>query len=339
MELLKFSKFRLQLQALISEIHDLRERERSATEQCGLLVQKQRKMEEEYGSRVHELEADLASCNEQREKLERKVNYLHNDNALLENKLKELKGTIQNLLQSRESFVNVYEESTGEMKCAIEMKDRKLDILSEKINSHFCLFDSIEKEAFSIKQVVDSVRCLVSEKEEVVTILQGKMDKVCSFESLFVEKILQLEQRVACKDAELHRKEKVIAELKAALEAEKLGNMCQNHVEEISIQNTLLAKDAVIHNLISEKEALNIEVGTLATILQRIKDTIRNMNQEDSRVLSSVLECREDGDTVMAAEDNRVESLILNFGDMPPNEASSLVTAENKGEDDDLANH
>ncbi|KAK6252624.1 hypothetical protein QUC31_014344 [Theobroma cacao] len=167
MELLKLSKFKLQLRALVTESRDLRERERCATEQIHLLIQKQKQTEEEHSRRIQELQAELASSNESHKKLERKVSYLHNDNALLENKQKELQGTIQSLLQSRDSFVNAYQESTCEMKQSIEARDRKLTVLSEKINSHLSLFDSIEKEAFSVKQVLDNVQRIVSEKEEI----------------------------------------------------------------------------------------------------------------------------------------------------------------------------
>ncbi|TXG56420.1 hypothetical protein EZV62_017733 [Acer yangbiense] len=167
MELLKLSKFKFQLQALINEARHLKERERSAAEQIHLLVQKQKQTEEEYSRKLQELEAELASSNEICQKLERKVSYLQNDNALLENKQKELKETIHRLLQARENFINAYEESTCDMKRSIETRDRKLTVLSQKINSHLTLFDSIEKEAFSIKQVVDNVERVVSEKEEV----------------------------------------------------------------------------------------------------------------------------------------------------------------------------
>ncbi|CBI32054.3 unnamed protein product, partial [Vitis vinifera] len=167
MELLKFSKFKIQLQALIAEVRQLRERERSTREELRLLIQKQKQNEEELVRRVQDLQAELVSSNELREKLERKMSYLQNDNALLENKQRELNGTIQNLLQSRENFVSVYEDSTCEMKRSIETRDRKLAILSQKINAHILLFDSIEKEASSVKQVVNNVQRLVSEKEEV----------------------------------------------------------------------------------------------------------------------------------------------------------------------------
>ncbi|KAH0991533.1 hypothetical protein GBA52_003016 [Prunus armeniaca] len=158
MELLKLSKFKLQLRTLITEVRELREKERSATEQLRLLIQKQKQTEEEYGRRLQESQAELASSNELRQKLEREVRYLQNDNSMLENKQKELKGTIQSLLQSRDTFVNAYEESTCEMKRSIQCRDRKLSVLSEKIKYHLLLFDSIEKEATSVKKVVDNVQ-------------------------------------------------------------------------------------------------------------------------------------------------------------------------------------
>lgn len=167
MELFRLTKFKLQLRAIVSESRDLQERNRSATEQIHLLIQKQKQTEEEYSIRLRELQAELASCKESQQKLERKVSYLENDNALLENKQKELQETIQSLLQSRNTFINVYQESTCEMKRSIEARDRKLAFLSEKLNSHLLLFDSIEKEAFFVKQVVENVERTVSKKEEV----------------------------------------------------------------------------------------------------------------------------------------------------------------------------
>ncbi|KAL5761908.1 hypothetical protein ACOSP7_018172 [Xanthoceras sorbifolium] len=236
MELLKLSKFKLQLQALITEARHFKERERSATEQIHLLVQKQKRTEEEYSTKLQELQAELASSNELLLKLERKVSYLQNDNALLENKQKELKETIHRLLQARENFLNVYEESTCDMKRSIETKDRKLTVLSQKINSHLTLFDSIEKEAFSIKQVVDNVERVVSEKEEIVASLKSKMDKISAYEKVFVEKIRFLESKLKNNEDEFRRKDKIMSELEAQLEAEKISNNYQTQIEEISKQ-------------------------------------------------------------------------------------------------------
>ncbi|KAK4842482.1 hypothetical protein QYF36_022445 [Acer negundo] len=245
MELLKLSKFKFQLQAIINEARHLKERERSAAEQIHLLVQKQKQTEEEYSRKLQELEAELASSNELCQKLERKVSYFQNDNALLENKQKELKETIHRLLQARENFINAYEESTCDMKRSIETRDRKLMVLSQKINSHLTLFDSIEKEAFSIKQVVDNVE----------------------------------------------------------------------HVPYL--QKNLSAKDIVLQNVISEKEALHLEVGSLGIVLRRIQDAVASMNQQDKKAFHSALELKEEGDVNTTIENNRIEDTVQNGGESP----------------------
>ncbi|XP_037491997.1 coiled-coil domain-containing protein 186 isoform X2 [Jatropha curcas] len=325
MELLKLSKFKLQLQALTTELRDLREREHSATEQCRILIQKQ--TEEEYGRKLQELQTELASSNELHQKLERKVNYLQNDNALLENRQKELQGTIQTLLQSRENFVNAYEETTCEMKRAIEARDRKLSLLSEKLNSHLSLFDSIEKEAFLIKQVVNKVQLLVIEKEDVVAGLRSKMDTVSAFEKVFVEKVHCLENQLKNNEDELKRRDNIISELEAQLEAEKIRNSNQTQIGDF--QNALLAKDAVIQNLICEKEALHCEVRKLALILQKVKETVIDMDEEDKRVFSSALECQEDCQMVVVDEDNRIEADVIDIGEASLHKACRMGAAEN----------
>ncbi|KAJ6318969.1 hypothetical protein OIU76_014337 [Salix suchowensis] len=330
MELLKLSKFKLQLQALATEVGGLREREQSATEQCRILIQKQKQTDEEYRRKLQEFQSELASSNELRQKLQRKVSYLQNDNALLEDKNKDLKGTIQSLLQSKESFVNSYQELTCEMKRSIESGDRKLIVLSEKINSHLSLFDSIEREALSIKQLVDKAQLLVSEKEEVVAGLRSKMDKVSAFENVFFERIRNLENRLKGDEDEFRRKDRIISELEEQLEVAKVNNRCQTQIEEL--QKTLFAKDAVIQNLISEKEALHCEVGGLAIILQKIQETVVNMNEEDKRLFSSLLECQGDCDMVVTKEDiDRIEDLVQNSREPSPNKASSMGTGENRG--------
>ncbi|WVZ13322.1 hypothetical protein V8G54_017852 [Vigna mungo] len=283
MELLKLSKLKLQLQALVAEVRDLRDRERSATEQHHLLLQKLKNNEEECGKKIQELQGELASVREERQKLERKVSYLENDNVLLENKQKELKGTLNNLLQSRESFVHAYEESTSKMKRSIETKDRMLNVLSEKISSCLALFDSIAKEVFCIKQVLDKVQNIVNDREEVVTKLKKKMDWVSAFEKTFVENISDLRNKVENNEAELRRKDRMISELVAKLDVAKLH-----------VQKTLSLKDTEIQNLVSDKEVLHYEVGSLRLILQRIQDTLTNMNEEDKRLFSSILQQKEE---------------------------------------------
>ncbi|KAL9226274.1 hypothetical protein vseg_002106 [Gypsophila vaccaria] len=290
MEFLKLSRFKLQLRALISETRDLRERERSSSEQLRLSVQRQKQLEEEFGKKLKELEEELAVSVEVRQKLERQVSYLQNDNALLENKQKELNGTIQALLQSKEHFVNAYEESTCELRRSIETRDRKLKILSEKLKSHLLLFDSIEKEASSVKQAVDNIRHIVTDKEEVVSCLKRKFDRVSEVDKVFVVKISEMESRLGEYKDELKRKDRIISELEAKLEAEKISRRSQSQIVELQI--ALSNKEAVIQNLVLEKQALDSEVRSLGAILEKLQHAFRDMNK-DKKAFISIVESHE----------------------------------------------
>eukprot|EP00257_Ricinus_communis_P005699 XP_002520175.2 kinesin-like protein KIF15 [Ricinus communis] len=327
MELLKLSKFKLQLQALATELRDLRERENSAKEQCHILIQKQKETEEEFGRKLQELRSELGSSNELCQKLERKVSYLQNDNSLLENRQKELQGTIQNLLQSRESFINAYEESTCEMKRSIEARDRKLSVLNEKLNSHLSMFDSIEKEAFSIKQVMDNVQLHMSEKEEVVASLRSKMDTVSAFQKVFAEKVHELENKQKKDEDELRRKDEIILGLEGQLQSAEIRNNCQIQIEEL--QKTLSAKDATIQNLIFEREDLHCQVKNLTKILQKVKETVSNMDEEDKRVFNHALKCQENCDMLGKSEEDRTE-VVQNSGEASPNKSFREGAAENQ---------
>nr|GMC88099.1 cingulin isoform X5 [Ipomoea batatas] len=164
--LLKLSQFKLQLHALISDVNELKERERNASDQLQLMAQKQKQTEEEFNRKLAGLSTELSLSNELRQKLDREVRCLQNDNDLLEIQQKELQGTINSILESRESFIKAYEDSTCEMRRAIEVRDRKIEVLSEKLKAHSMLFDSIEKEASSIKQIVEDTRNVLSAREE-----------------------------------------------------------------------------------------------------------------------------------------------------------------------------
>ncbi|KAJ6340277.1 hypothetical protein OIU77_008103 [Salix suchowensis] len=95
------------------------------------------------------------------------------------------------------------------------------------------------------------------------------------------------------------------------------------------LQKTLFAKDAF---LILYNQALHCEVGGLAIILQKIQETIVNMNEEDKRLFSSLLECQGDCDMVVTKEDiDRIEDMVQNSGEPSPNKASSMGTGENRG--------
>ncbi|XAR64983.1 hypothetical protein NMG60_11008896 [Bertholletia excelsa] len=243
MELLKLSKFKLQLRALVAEVRELRDKEHSVTEQLNLSIQKQNQMEEEFGRKLAELQAELSLSNEIRQKLERKVDYLQSDNTLLEKKQKELKGTINSLLESRENFLKIYEDSTCELKRSIQTRDRKLAILDEKINSHLLLFDSIEKETIAIKKVLDDVQHIVDEKEGIVAGLKSKMDKLSAYEKIFVGNISDMQGKLSNLENELRNKKKKISELEVQIEEAKMGNHRQQQIEEISMSALLRTLD------------------------------------------------------------------------------------------------
>ncbi|KAL7590709.1 hypothetical protein Lser_V15G41349 [Lactuca serriola] len=287
MELIKLSKFKLQLQTLITEVRELREKERASSNQLHDYVQKQKQSDEAFCVKIKELEAELTSSNELRQKLERKIQFLEDENYLLENKHKELKETISSILQEKEGFVKAYQESTCEMKRSIESRDRKITILSEKITAHLLSFDTIRKEASFVKQVVDNASHVVNEKEEVVSQLKMKLDKVCAFENLFIEKIKDLETKLKIKESEFHTKDRMIAELQTQLETIKISVQCQPKIEEL--QETIQMKEGIIETLISENKALHSEVGMLVVTVKKIQDTMTRMDEEDRASLPLIV--------------------------------------------------
>ncbi|KAE8691975.1 Detected protein of unknown function [Hibiscus syriacus] len=254
-------------------------------------MQKQNQAEEEYNRKLQELQAELASCSESQQRLERKVGYLQNDNALLENKKKELQGTIQSLLQSRDSFISAYQESTCEMKRSIEARDRKLAVLSEKLNSHLSLFDSIEKEAFSVKQVVDKL-------ERIAQVI----DVMCSIYIPLIVFYLVFS----------------VAGLRREID------------QVFAFEKSFVAKDTVIRNLVSEKEALHFEVRSLANILQKIQHAVAHMNEEDRRVIFSKLESEEHCKMNTSDEDNRIQDTTKQSAEQSPIMTCRMDAAENR---------
>ncbi|MBA0837891.1 hypothetical protein Goarm_010005, partial [Gossypium armourianum] len=211
------------------------------------------------------------------------------------------------------------------MKQSIEARDRKIAVLSEKLNSHLSLFDSIEKEAFSVKQVVDNVERIV------IAGLRREMDQVSAFEKAFVERINDLENRLKNDGYEFQRKNKIISELEAQLEAAKISDCSRAQIEEISTQKTISAKDTVIQNLVSEKETLHFEVRSLANILQKIQNAVAHMNEEDRRAVSSKLESQEECQMNTSEEDNRIQDTTKHSAEQSPNKTCRIDAAENRG--------
>ncbi|XP_042498128.1 putative leucine-rich repeat-containing protein DDB_G0290503 isoform X2 [Macadamia integrifolia] len=327
MELLRLSKFKLQLRSLITEVQELKERDNCSREQLNRLIQKQKQTEEEYSRKLQALQAELVSSEELRHKLERKVKHLQEGNALLENKQKDLKGTIDGLLQSRESFISLYEDSTCEMRRSIETKDRKLAVLSDKLLAHLLLFESIEKEATSVKQLLDNVQQVVAEKEEVVGELKTKLNKVSAIHRDFVEKISFMENKLRINQDELRRKDTVISELGGQLEVANLSNNFQSQIEEL--QKALSLKEDVIQNLMAEKKALHYEAQSTEIILQKIQQSIMNMNAEDKRFYSSVLDGKEECAEMGKKENNRTGYMLQEIVEDSPYKDPGQRAAEN----------
>ncbi|WRX14394.1 hypothetical protein QQP08_006881 [Theobroma cacao] len=96
------------------------------------------------------------------------------------------------------------------------------------------------------------------------------------------------------------------------------------------LQKTISAKDTVIQNLIAQKEALHFEVTSLANILQKIQNAVANMNEEDRRVFSSMLETQEECKMVTPKEDNRIRDTIRDSAEQSPHKSCSMDAAENR---------
>ncbi|XP_043703663.1 uncharacterized protein LOC122653789 [Telopea speciosissima] len=219
----------------------------------------------------------------------------------------DLKGTIDGLLQSREGFISLYEDSTCEMRRTIETRDRKIALLSEKLRAHL-LFESIEKEAASVKQAVDNVQQVVNEKEEV-------------------EKISFMENKLRINQDELQRKDRVISELEGQLEAAKLSNNFQAQIEEL--QKALSLKEDVIQNLMAEKKALHFEARSSEIILKKIQQCIMNMNTEDKRFFSLVLEGKEEFAEMSKKENDRTGYMLQEIVEDSPYKDPGQRAAEN----------
>ncbi|CAI9092779.1 OLC1v1028110C1 [Oldenlandia corymbosa var. corymbosa] len=318
MELLKLSKFKLQLKALISEVKQLQEKERSASDQVQFMIQKQTQKDEEFCRKIADLQAELGLSNEIRKKLEKKVTFLESENCMLENKQKELKETITGLLQSKDSFVQVYEDSYGGLKREIEDRDRKISILLEKIKAHTHLFNIIEKDANSIKQVMNNADRIVKERDEVVASFKRKLDEVSTWEKQFFEKINNLESQLRHYKEELKRKDKNILVLEAQLEVANFSEDFHPSVDEISLKllyflyisfNAITSKEIIIQNLALEKQALQFEVSRLGFVMKKFQDAMSRMDEEDKKAFFSTLDAPEECATLTGNEVNCSENV------------------------------
>uniref|UniRef100_A0ACD5Z997 Uncharacterized protein n=1 Tax=Avena sativa TaxID=4498 RepID=A0ACD5Z997_AVESA len=229
------SQLQLQLLALVSDLRLARERERAAREELQASGQRWKEAEEEHRREARELRAEVAARDDALRRLQSRVKCLENENELLERNEKDLKENMERLLQSREAFIKHYEDSACSLQWTIQMKDKQIAVISEKLNSHLALFNSVGKEVASVTQVLGDVECLVGQKENVVSELKAKVQRISVLEKDFVEKLSFLGDKITSYQLELRNRARMIYELKEQLEAEKLNNKFHPQLEEISI--------------------------------------------------------------------------------------------------------
>ncbi|XP_078165101.1 RUN/FYVE domain protein isoform X3 [Carex rostrata] len=284
-EMLPFSNFKLQLLSLISNSHDLQEREGSVRKELEDYKQKFKHTEAEYLKHLQELRAELDSRDDLKKKLESKIEYLENENELLQTKEKDLKDAINGLLQSRESFVHRYEDSTCTLQRTVQTKDRELTLLTEKLSAHISLFNSVQKEANSVKRAFDVIKRALNEKEQVVAGLNDKINRICTIEKDFVDTIKLLEGKLNDCKLELRRKDMKISELQEKIESDRLSNNYRLQFEEL--RKALEVKDETIQRLISEKQGMQHELHSMEVILQKFQETFNILKTEEKKDASS----------------------------------------------------
>ncbi|GJN20601.1 hypothetical protein PR202_gb07997 [Eleusine coracana subsp. coracana] len=225
-EVAALSQLQLQLLALVSELRLLRERERAAREELRDAGKRWDEAEEERRREARKLRAEVEARDDALQKLEARIKCLENENEVLQENVKNLKESMDVLLQSREDFVKQYEavnrsnllscispmaryqqsygiihlfpwqDSTCSMQWTIQMKDKQIAVISEKLNFHLVLFSSVEKEVAAVKQVLGDVQCLVGEKENIVTDLKEKVQRISTLEKDFVVSIPDVERQM-----------------------------------------------------------------------------------------------------------------------------------------------
>ncbi|PNT67369.1 hypothetical protein BRADI_3g26377v3 [Brachypodium distachyon] len=180
------SELQLQLLALVSDLRLTRERERAAREEIHAASQRWKEAEEEQQRETRELRTEVSARDEALRRLESRVKCLENENELLGRNEKDLKESMERLLQSRETFMKHYEDSACSLQWTIQLKDKQIAVISEKLNSHLALFSSVGKEVAAVKQALGDVECLVCEKENIVSDLKGKVQRISVLEKDFV---------------------------------------------------------------------------------------------------------------------------------------------------------
>ncbi|KAK3153698.1 hypothetical protein QOZ80_2BG0179900 [Eleusine coracana subsp. coracana] len=295
-EVAALSQLQLQLLALVSELRLLRERERAAREELRDAGKRWDEAEEERRREARKLRAEVEARDDALQKLEARIKCLENENEVLQENVKNLKESMDVLLQSREDFVKQYEAG---------------------------LYFSVEKEVAAVKQVLGDVQCLVGEKENIVTDLKEKVQRISTLEKDFVEKINFLESKMSNYQLELRSRARIIYELKDCLEAEKLNNNFHPELEEIS--KAVLAKDEIIDRLTSEKQTMQMELHNMETALRKFQDIFSSIGHEGMKSFSQISESQD----VQDVNEERFES---NTGTQcrPTNGQTTLITATNE---------
>ncbi|XP_051184988.1 uncharacterized protein [Lolium perenne] len=285
------SQLQLQLLALVSDLRLTRERERAAREELHASSQRWKEAEEEHRREARELRAEVAARDDALRRLESRVKCLENDNEMLGRNEKDLKENMERLLQSREAFMKHYEDSACSLQWTIQMKDKQIAVISEKLNSHLALFNSVGKEVTAVTQVLSDMECLVGEKENVVSELKGKVQRISVLEKDFVEKLCFLGDKITSYQLELRNRARIIYELKEQLDAEKLNNKFHPQLEEL--KKSLLVKDEIIERLTSDKQAMLKELHNMEIALGKFQDIFSSIGHEEVKSSSPVSECQD----------------------------------------------
>uniref|UniRef100_A0ACD5ZB59 Uncharacterized protein n=1 Tax=Avena sativa TaxID=4498 RepID=A0ACD5ZB59_AVESA len=317
------SQLQLQLLALVSDLRLTRERERAAREELHASGQRWKEAEEEHRREARELRAEVAARDDALRRLESRVKCLENENEQLERNEKDLKENMERLLQSREAFIKQYEDSSCSLQWTIQMKEKQIAVISEKLNSHLALFNSVGKEVASVTQVLADVECVVGEKENVVSELKGKVQRISLLEKDFVDKLSFLGDKITSYQLELRNRARIIYELKEQLDAEKLNNKFHPQLEEL--KKSLLVKDEIIERLTSDKQAMLKELHNMEIALGKFQDIFGIIGQEDMKGSSPLSECQ---DRQYYANTEQVESIPGSGQCDPPNEHKLIVASD-----------
>ncbi|XP_020163058.1 uncharacterized protein [Aegilops tauschii subsp. strangulata] len=310
------SQLQLQLLALVSDLRLTRERERAAREELHASSERWKAAEEERRREARELRAESAARDDALQRLESRVKCLENENELLERNEKDLKENIERLLQSREAFMRQYEDSACSLQWTIQMRDKQITVISEKLNSHLALFNSVGKEVAAVKQVLGDVECLVGEKENVVSDLKCKVQRISVLEKDFVEKLSFLGDKITSYQLELRNRARIIYGLKEQLDAEKLKNNFHPQLEEL--KKSLLVKDEIIERLISDKQEMLVELHNMETALQKFQNIFSRLGHEEMKSSLPVSE----------SQDCKVNSIPGSQVDLPNEESMIPIIGE-----------